>query len=240
MDSIKPVIDFLHRHIQPNQLYREHDLIKALAQAALSPFDALNLKDSKNLFSAHFLIRHCLYHLQDRYAQLSARLHTKRFVLHLTAVGAELHCYSSPSETPTKTEVKHEFEPEPSSANTASDTNPGYNTNPDFDSRHVPHTTQIPPTDPALKAYYLDISHYFETTAEEVDELLNSFWRRYLKQEDQDQAYRRLGLEPGASYTEVKQRYRQLAQQHHPDKGGDNKTFQEIAAAKRLLTQVLK
>ena len=40
-----------------------------------------------------------------------------------------------------------------------------------------------------------------------------------------------LGLEPGATLDEVKRRHRELAMEHHPDKGGDAKDFARYQAA---------
>ena len=43
--------------------------------------------------------------------------------------------------------------------------------------------------------------------------------------------YTILGIEKTASKEEIKAAYRKLASQHHPDRGGDTKKFQEIQAA---------
>lgn len=47
--------------------------------------------------------------------------------------------------------------------------------------------------------------------------------------------YQTLGVERTASPDEIKRAYRRLAGQHHPDKGGDTKAFQEIQAAYAVL-----
>ncbi|QNG28337.1 J domain-containing protein [Synechococcus sp. HK01-R] len=45
-----------------------------------------------------------------------------------------------------------------------------------------------------------------------------------------------LDLEPGATAAEIKQAYRQLAMQHHPDQGGEQEQFIAITeACQRLL-----
>jgi curved DNA-binding protein len=47
--------------------------------------------------------------------------------------------------------------------------------------------------------------------------------------------YQTLGVEKTASAEEIKQAYRRLAAQHHPDRGGDTQTFQEIQGAYSVL-----
>ena len=47
--------------------------------------------------------------------------------------------------------------------------------------------------------------------------------------------YRTLGIERTASADDVKQAYRRLASQHHPDKGGDKERFQAIQEAYSIL-----
>jgi molecular chaperone DnaJ len=48
--------------------------------------------------------------------------------------------------------------------------------------------------------------------------------------------YKILGVERDASKDEIKKAYRKLAQEHHPDKGGDEEKFKEITNAYEILS----
>lgn len=52
---------------------------------------------------------------------------------------------------------------------------------------------------------------------------------------ERQQALSVLGLPPNASRQQIKRRYRTLAKQHHPDRGGDPREMQRIIAAYELL-----
>jgi DnaJ-domain-containing protein 1 len=49
------------------------------------------------------------------------------------------------------------------------------------------------------------------------------------------QALNVLGLPPNATRQQIKRRYRTLAKQYHPDRGGDQQQMQRIIAAYELL-----
>jgi hypothetical protein len=49
------------------------------------------------------------------------------------------------------------------------------------------------------------------------------------------QALAVLGLPPNATPQQIKRRYRTLAKQHHPDRGGDPRQMQKIIAAYEFL-----
>jgi DnaJ-domain-containing protein 1 len=52
---------------------------------------------------------------------------------------------------------------------------------------------------------------------------------------ERQQALAVLGLPPNATPQQIKRRYRALAKQHHPDRGGDRQQMQRIIAAYELL-----
>lgn len=87
-----------------------------------------------------------------------------------------------------------------------------------------------------LKAYYLDLGNLEDVDAAQVEALLSGFWRRFHGGSDrQIAALEVLGLDRGASRDEIRQRYRRLAQTHHPDRGGDTATLQRINEAMLIL-----
>ncbi|NLQ18511.1 DnaJ domain-containing protein [Marinomonas sp. M1K-6] len=100
---------------------------------------------------------------------------------------------------------------------------------------HLLSTTQITQSDSTtlsdsvdakLAAYYLDWGEYEKTDADEVSRLLNSFYQGIHLEGDRDSALKTLQIEHhNPSKTIIKQQYRKLAQQHHPDRGGDKNTF---------------
>jgi len=184
-DIIQAIDTFLTQGTEVN--YSEHQLIDHLSINKIAPFDQFNISQSKDLFSAHFLCMHSLYHLQNRYYE------EKTFKLQITLTRITRTPY-------------HQGESEIESHD-------------------------------AVKQYYLEMTHYFETSEEEVNNLLDSFWKKFLAQDDKHAALEILELTPKANQDEIKQQYRRLAQKHHPDKGGDINIFNKINAAKELLNR---
>lgn len=92
------------------------------------------------------------------------------------------------------------------------------------------------PADP-LRDYYLDPGNLHGTSAADVDEMLGRFWARMQGLERRDEALRVLGLDADAGYEQARERYRRLAMEHHPDRGGDTRRLQEINAAMEALAR---
>lgn len=84
---------------------------------------------------------------------------------------------------------------------------------------------------PSLAAYYLDFGNLTKEDGFSVEQLLQGFWRRLLGEEQAPDALATLGLDSNATFSDVKSRYRQLANAHHPDKGGDATEFGRIQQA---------
>ena len=85
-------------------------------------------------------------------------------------------------------------------------------------------------TQDKLRAYYLDWSNLSDTDQSQVEALLDSFWSAFsgLPTQVQDnnmarqQALDLLNITPPYSAQQLKQQYRKMLHQHHPDKGGNN------------------
>ena len=52
--------------------------------------------------------------------------------------------------------------------------------------------------------------------------------------------YKTLGVQENADDIQIKKAYKKLAMQHHPDKGGDAKKFQEVSEAYAVLSDKSK
>lgn len=90
--------------------------------------------------------------------------------------------------------------------------------------------TQIGEVD-SLCDYYLELENLTSVTGDEVDDLLNGFWVKYLRNDKRGAALEALGLSDPVTDTKIVQHYRKLVSVHHPDKGGDKDKIQEINEA---------
>lgn len=89
--------------------------------------------------------------------------------------------------------------------------------------------------DLSLKDYYLDWRNLTQESPESVQSLIDGFWKRLLGEQKSPAALRELGLDENADQATIKSRYRQLASEHHPDKGGDPDEFRKIREAYEAL-----
>ena len=99
---------------------------------------------------------------------------------------------------------------------------------------HVEADTQIGEFD-ALSHYYLELENLAAATEDNVNDLLDAFWVKYLRNEKRGDALKVLGLNDPVTDTEIIQHYRTLASIHHPDKGGDKDKIQQINEAYAVL-----
>ena len=94
--------------------------------------------------------------------------------------------------------------------------------------------TQLAQTDPMCE-YYLDLSNLDNTGQAEVDALFAAFWQWFHDDGRRGEALAVLGLEDPVDEAAIKRRYRRLAMEHHPDRGGDKEKLQQIHDAVRVL-----
>lgn len=110
------------------------------------------------------------------------------------------------------------------------------------DTRVLMSGNDLPPdyaSHQALRDYYLDLSQLEAATEASVNDLLNQFWTRMIVSNDKIEALAIFELPATASLGEIKQRYRNLAMAHHPDRGGNAEVFQRINWALGVLQQAV-
>lgn len=189
---LTPILDELDQFLNCFSLSSEHKIIKHLQDKKISPFDNFSLAHPKDLFSAHFLCMHALYHLKNQYQ------HSKKFKLIIQSMRIQRITLNDPIS------VREESQ------------------------------TALETTDP-LESYYLNSKHYFETQEDEVNDMLKSFWQKYIAQDNKKEALDVLDLPTNADAKMIKAQYLRLAQKHHPDKGGCGEIFTKIRQAKTVL-----
>lgn len=99
-----------------------------------------------------------------------------------------------------------------------------------------PGVTAMQSTDP-LRSYYLDLDNLAATSTEDVKQMLNAFWERYLAGEGRMDALAVLNLKEPVNRAAIEKRYRELAARHHPDRGGDADKQAQINQAVEILRQ---
>ncbi|NUZ12883.1 molecular chaperone DnaJ [Pseudoalteromonas sp. McH1-7] len=106
---------------------------------------------------------------------------------------------------------------------------------------------QLAQHDP-LRSYYLDWQHY-ETSSEEVSQLLDSFWRKFAST-NAGQPYAvsshelagiiiKWQLPKDYDRKQLSRTWRKLAFAHHPDKSGDEETFKCLMNEYEILKHAL-
>ncbi|MEH8258329.1 DNA-J related domain-containing protein [Aeromonas veronii] len=86
-----------------------------------------------------------------------------------------------------------------------------------------------------LRSDYLDWQVFWQTDRAEVEALLNRFWRAYDGEGHKAEALALFELNEGASQEAIRRRWRELALQHHPDRGGNAESFVRIRWAWEVL-----
>lgn len=86
-----------------------------------------------------------------------------------------------------------------------------------------------------LRDYYLDIKNLHDTSSEDVDNLLDSFWLNMGDNSEKNSALALLDLQEPCDLVIIKKRYRQLLAKYHPDKGGCVETTKALNDAMSVL-----
>jgi len=97
---------------------------------------------------------------------------------------------------------------------------------------HIPF--DLVKSDP-LREYYLDINNLQDTSSEDVDNLLASFWINIDLNDEKSCALALFELDEPCNLVTVKKRYRELLSKHHPDKGGSVEMTQSLNEAMTVL-----
>jgi len=82
-----------------------------------------------------------------------------------------------------------------------------------------------------VRDYYLDITQLQATSEHDLDEMLGRFWLALARHETRDETLALLGLSDPVDDVAIRKKYRELVMQHHPDRGGDTDTIQQLNAA---------
>lgn len=93
-------------------------------------------------------------------------------------------------------------------------------------------------TEDKLKRYYLDWNNFSETTADDIDAMLENFWKRLAgkySEQELEPYLAKMDFNTLPTKSVLKARYLQLSNQWHPDKGGDAKAFSELNDAYQIL-----
>ena len=204
----------LASHLIDGKATSLYQLVKWLQQPEQAIFNSDALKDSLLLFRCNFLIMHCLYQLRIQW------LSEGTGELEISALSIGLKPLR-PSEQRL-----------PDDSGSSEQNHHNHQNHQDRPTQPLDHA------DP-LQAYYLDLSN-LSTSREQIEQLLQQFWKRmshpdYSRYQDDDLAL--LELSPPVSAADIRQQYRRLAMQHHPDRGGDSVRFRQISAAFQRLKQ---
>jgi hypothetical protein len=103
----------------------------------------------------------------------------------------------------------------------------------------IPHSncseSSLATRDKNLADYYVDWSNLTNVTAEEVELLFSSFWKKYGAVDKVDAALTTLALEKKVSWPDIRKAYQKKILICHPDKGGCTEDFIATREAYEIL-----
>jgi len=94
-----------------------------------------------------------------------------------------------------------------------------------------PTDAELPAEEDPVRSYYLDLENMREVEEEDVRRMIDDFFRRLEAYYRVEKDLAVLGLPPEATMGEIRRKYRSLAFEHHPDRGGDADEFRRIEEA---------
>lgn len=86
-----------------------------------------------------------------------------------------------------------------------------------------------------IREYYFNWKNYERTSGEEVLALLDQFWNQYRSSDKLTQSLVVIGVTATTAWHDIQRKYRVLARENHPDRGGDAQRFIEIREAYEVL-----
>lgn len=192
----------------------EMTLMDELDAAGLELFEKPRRLQPERLFRAHFILFHSLYRLRPELAAQGLELD-----IHCLEINLRQRATIDPSSDPSNHSHSHPYS-------------------------HPSHGALDEPD--KVAAYYLDPSNLEGMDDAAVEQLITDGLRRCLGEvpnltscpDRRLKALATLGLEEDADKEQIRAAYRRLAMRHHPDRGGDTATLQQINEAYRLLTNL--
>lgn len=103
--------------------------------------------------------------------------------------------------------------------------------------------------DRKLAEYYSDLQHINVTSEEDVQNMLDSFWDRFvefqykndaLNETDIHCAFEAMGLRVNVTWNEVRKQFLKLITKTHPDKGGEEERSKTLIAHYQILKQYFR
>ena len=93
----------------------------------------------------------------------------------------------------------------------------------------------------ALRGFYTNLENLYLSDQEVID-MQKKFWLKFLAIDQKAEALKLFGLanEEEVTLVKIKARYKELAQKHHPDKGGDSEFFIQLRNAFEQLKLLFK
>ncbi|HKK05557.1 MAG TPA: DNA-J related domain-containing protein [Gammaproteobacteria bacterium] len=104
--------------------------------------------------------------------------------------------------------------------------------------RATPASTSLPHDHDPLRRYYSDLENLAAMDRAALRDMLGRFWSGHEARAGRSEALAVLGLSDPVSDADIKRRYRRLAQDCHPDRGGDTERLQALNAAMATLARV--